>query len=81
MSRLPSQMTNPAIERVLNRSSSIGGASGAGIDWFCGPQLASVNGVMIDGFRGNWTKDSIFESFLLENSIPRSDLPLRYRMA
>jgi len=28
----PSQMTKPAIERVLNRSSSIGGAFGRGTD-------------------------------------------------
>ena len=74
----PSQMTKPAIERVLKRSSSIGEASGEGTDWSCGPHLALVNGVMIDGFRGNWTKDSIFELFLLENWIPRSDVPLTY---
>jgi len=63
----PSQMTKPAIERVLKRSSSIRGAFGAGTDWSFGPQFASVNGVMIDGFSGNWTKDSKFELFLLEN--------------
>ena len=80
MSGPPSQMTKPAIERVLKRSSSIGAAFGAGTDWSCGPQLALVNGVMIFGLSGNWTKDSIFELFLLENSMPRSEVPFRYRM-
>ena len=74
-------MTKPAIERVLNRSSLIGGAFGAGTDWSCEPQLASVSGVMIFGSSGNLTKDSIFELFLLENSMPRSAVPFRYRMA
>jgi len=65
---------------VLNRSSSIRGASESGTDWSCGPQLALVNGLMIDGLRGNWTKDSVIELFLLENWIPRSDVTLRYRI-
>ena len=35
---------------------------------------------MIDGSRENWTKDSMLEFTLLENWMPRSDVPLRYRI-
>jgi len=74
----PSQITKPAMERVLKRSSWMGGSSGYGTDWSCGPQFASVNRVMRDGSRGNWTKDSMLEYILLENWMPRSNVPLRY---
>ena len=69
------------MEGVLNRSFSMGGSSGSGTDWSCGPQFVSVNGVMMDGSSGNWRNDSMLELMLLENWILRSDAPLRYLMA
>ena len=59
----------------------MGGSSGKRTDWSCGAQFASVNGVMMDGSKGNWTKDSILEYILLENWMLRSDVPLKYQIA
>ena len=68
---------NPDIERLLKRSR--GGAFGLGFDWSCGPQLASVNGVIFVGSSGNLTKASSLELRPLVNEMPRYLVPFRYR--
>jgi len=77
----PSQITKPAMERDLKRSRKIGGSSGCGTDWSCGPQLESVRAVRESGSKGNLTKDSSADEDLLENLMPRSAVSMRYRMA
>ena len=59
----------------------MGGSSGSGADWFCGPQFASANRVMMNGSSGNWTKGLMLEIILQENWMPRSDVPLKYEIA
>ena len=49
----PNQMTNPAIERLLNSSSNMGSSDSFGTDWSCGPQFVSVKLCSLVGSRGN----------------------------
>ena len=65
------------MERALNRSSSGGVFPCFGLDWSCGPQLASVNGVVVLGEIGKWRNDSRCSLGQLEKVMPKSFVPLR----
>ena len=67
---------NPDTERLLNRSR--GGSLGLGLDWSCGPQLASVKGVIFYGSSGNFTNASSLELLRLVKEIPRFLVPFKY---
>ena len=67
---------NPEIDRLLKRSR--GGLSGFGLDWSCGPQLASVKGVICVGSSGNLTKTSSAEFLLLVKEMPKCFVPFKY---
>jgi hypothetical protein len=67
------QMMYPEIDRDLNSSSSL---CVDVLDWSCGPQFASVKGVVAFGSTGNFTNDSIELFLLLWNAIPRFLVPL-----
>jgi len=73
----PSQIMKPAMERDLKSSRKIGGLSGCGTDWSCGPQLESVMAVRVSWSKGDLTKDSRLEEDLRENLIPRSAVSMR----
>ena len=68
----------PESDRDLKSLS--GGSFGLGLDWSCGPQLASVNGVIVWFGRGNFINASIFGFFVLWNAIPSVFVPFRYLM-
>ena len=67
-------------ERDLDLNSSNGWSSGLGFDWSCGPQLASVNGVMIWVWRGNLMNASIFGFIVLWKAILRVLVTFRHQM-
>ena len=67
----------PDIDRDLKRS-TYSVLLGRGRDWSCGPQLVSHNDIVVLGGRGNLTKASVSARGIGENSIPRSEEPMRY---
>ena len=71
-----SQMMNPESDHDLK--SCNGGSFGLGFDLSCGPQLASVNGVIVWVWRGNFMNASIFGFTVLWNAIPRVLVPFRW---
>ena len=75
----PSQSRKPDILRDLKSSNSCG-LDGLGIDWSCGPQLASVMAVIRCESIGNLTWELSVALSWLEKVIPKVRVPFKYLM-